>query len=191
MGKTAWLVLKVSFLVASCAARPEVQTPAAEASASSPDAHPIPRVRPTDVRIAALVARAVEQSTSFRSLLDTINATDGIVYIEAGRCGPVRACLALKVTVAGPNRLLWVFVNPERAACEVMASIGHELWHAMEVLREPSIRSDGAMYFFIAKGREQNPPPWFETEAAIRVGQDVLSELRHHAKRSGKSCGQT
>jgi hypothetical protein len=58
-----------------------------------------------------------------------------------------------------------------------MASIGHELWHAIEVLRERSIRSDGAMYSFITKGRE-NPPAWVETNAAIRAGQDVRRELR-------------
>jgi hypothetical protein len=120
----------------------------------------------------------VEQSATFRSLLDKVEATDGIVYVEAGRCGRLRACLALKVTVAGPHRILWIFVDPQRGACEVMTSIGHELWHAVEVLREPSIRSDGALYFFLTRGHERNPPAWMETEAAIRVGQDVRNELR-------------
>ena len=104
--------------------------------------------------------------------------TDGIVYVEPGRCGALRACLALNVTAAGPNRILFIFVDSEREACDVMTSIGHELWHAIEVLRERSIRSDGEMYSFIAKGRERNPPAWFETAAAIRTGQDVRRELR-------------
>jgi hypothetical protein len=58
-----------------------------------------------------------------------------------------------------------------------MVSIGHELRHALEVLGEPAIRSDGALYFFLTKGHERNPPAWMETEAAIRAGQDVRSEL--------------
>jgi hypothetical protein len=128
--------------------------------------------------VSALIARAVEQSATFRSLRDTMGETDGIVYVEPGRCGTLRACLALKVTVSGPNRILFVFVDPEREACDVMASIGHELWHAIEVLRERWIRSDGEMYSFVAKGHERNPGAWFETAAAIRAGQDVRDDLR-------------
>jgi hypothetical protein len=43
---------------------------------------------------------------------------------------------------------------------------------------EPSIRSEGALYFFLTKGGAQNPARWVETEDAIRTEQDVRSELR-------------
>ena len=178
MWKTAWLVVMVLSLVASCGERPAAQTSASKPSISSPDAGLIPRVRSTDERVSALIARAVEQSATFRSLRDTIVETDGIVYVEPGRCGAPRACLALKVTTAGPNRILFIFIDLKREACDVMASIGHELWHAVEILRERWIRTDGAMYSFIARGREQDPPAWVETEAAMRIGEDVRRELR-------------
>jgi hypothetical protein len=90
MWKAAGLVVLVLLLVASCAKRLVAQAPASERSVSSPDASPIPRVRPTDVRIATLLARGAEQSATFRSLLDRINTTDGIVYVEAGRCVALR-----------------------------------------------------------------------------------------------------
>jgi len=178
MRKTAWLVVMALSLVASRAEQPAAQTPAPEPSVASPDAGAISRVRSTDKRITALLARGAEQSATFRSLLDTIAATDGIVYVEAGRCGGVRACLTLKLAVAGPYRILWIFVDTRRAACDVIVSIGHELWHAVEVLREPSIRSDGALYFFVTKGHSGNPPPRVETGVAIEVEEDVRSELR-------------
>jgi hypothetical protein len=178
MWKTAWLVVMVLSLVVSGAERPAAQTPASEPSVSSPGVGSISGVRTMDVRIAALIARAGEQSTTFRNLLDEIAATDGIVYVEAGRCGRLRACLALKVTVAGPNRILWIFIDPQRSDCNVMASIGHELWHAVEVLRVPSIRSDPALYFFRTGERDRNPPSSMETEAAYKAGRDVRSELR-------------
>jgi hypothetical protein len=177
MWKAAWFVMGLS-LAAFRVAQPAAQTPAAELPVSPPDTSAISRVRSTDARITTLIARAAAQSATFRSLLETIDKTDGIVYVETGRCGAVRACLTLKVTIAEPHRILWISVDPQRAACDVMASIGHELWHALEVLRESSIRSDGELYFFLTKGREQNPPAWMETEAAIRAGQDVRSELR-------------
>jgi hypothetical protein len=95
MRMAAWLVMGLS-LVASGPAPSAAQTLTAEPSVSSPDASPLSRVRSTDSRITALIARAVEQSATFRSLLEKVDATDGIVYVEAGRCGAVRACLALR-----------------------------------------------------------------------------------------------
>jgi hypothetical protein len=177
MWKAAWFVMVLS-LVGFRAAQSAVQTATAEPPVSPPDTSAISRVRSTDVRITALIARAAEQSATFRSLLETIDATDGIVYVETGGCAGVRACLTLKVTIAEPHRILWIVVDPRRAACDVMVSVGHELWHAVELLREPSIRSEGALYFFLTKGGSHNPARWVETKAAIKVEEDVRSELR-------------
>lgn len=188
MWKIAGGLVVVVSLVATRAAAP---APPEEAAASSPDARPIPRVRSTDGHIAALMARASEQSATFRRLVRTITATDGIVYVQAGRCTGVHACLALRVTVATPHRILWILVDPARAPCDVMASIGHELQHAIEVLREPSITSDGDLYFFLTKGRSPNPPAWVETEAAVKAGEDVLTELRTYVKERGQTCAKS
>jgi len=56
------------------------------------------------------------------------------------------------MTIAVPYRILWIFVDPRRAACDVIVSIGHELWHTVEVLSEPSIRSDGGFVFLPHQG---------------------------------------
>ena len=63
--------------------------------------------------IVEAIARGVERSATFRGLVDTIDATDGLVFVEDGACAHtgVRACLLLSVTVAGPNRLLRIFVD--------------------------------------------------------------------------------
>jgi hypothetical protein len=63
------------------------------------DAPRIPRVRDNgDPVIAALLQEATEHSATFRRLVETIDATDGIVYVERGMCRhSVRACLALKL----------------------------------------------------------------------------------------------
>jgi hypothetical protein len=92
MWKAAWFVMVLS-LVGFRAAQSAVQTATAEPPVSPPDTSAISRVRSTDVRITALIARAAEQSATFRSLLETIDATDGIVYVETGGCAAVRACL--------------------------------------------------------------------------------------------------
>jgi hypothetical protein len=44
------------------------------------------RVRSCDPTIAALLVRAAEGSATFRAELATIDATNGVVYIEKGQC---------------------------------------------------------------------------------------------------------
>jgi hypothetical protein len=139
----------------------------------------IPRVRDNgDPSIAKLIQEATERSVTFLRLVDTIDATDGIVYVEQGHCGHhVRACLALTAWVAGPSRILRIVVDTHRDRGELLASIGHELQHAVEAIGDPHVTNAHTMYSFFdrigptSEGR-------FETEAAIHAGMDVLAEWR-------------
>ena len=137
----------------------------------------IPRVRDNgDPSIAALLQEATEHSATFRHLVDTIDATDGIVYVEQGTCGHhVRACLALTTWVAGPSRILRIVVNTHRDHGELLASIGHELQHAVEALSDPHVTNDHTMYSFFDRIGPTNKGR-FETEAAIQAGMHVLAE---------------
>ncbi len=59
----------------------------------------IPRVRANgDALIAALLLEAPRRSATFRRLVDAIDASDGIVYVERGTClHGVQACLVMSV----------------------------------------------------------------------------------------------
>jgi hypothetical protein len=152
--------------------------------ASAVDRLSIPRVRDTgDATIAAMLREAAERSPTFRRIVALIDATDGIVYIEEGTCGhSVRACLPISMKAAGPHRLLRIVVDLRRARDELMAAIGHELRHALEVLMCPSIRTSAAMYFFYDQGNPTKNDS-FETRAAVEAGLDIAAELKHSAAR--------
>jgi hypothetical protein len=103
-------------------------------------------VRSTNASIATVLRQARGQSATFRRLVETINASDGTVYVEEGKCGQgVRACL-VTVTMAGAHRNLWVKVHTGVADVDQMGSIGHELRHAIEVLSDRTVTSGVAMY---------------------------------------------
>ena len=59
----------------------------------------------------------------------------------------------------------------------LLASIGHELQHAVEVLSDPHVTDTRSIYFFFDRigqiGQDR-----FETIAAIQAGLDVLAEWR-------------
>lgn len=178
--RRAWAVggvMVAAILAAHEAAARQTPGPARADQAVAPEA---PRVRTNDPALAALIQEATDRSPTFRYLAERIQASDGLVYIVRGRCGhTVRACLALWVGVAPPNRLLRVVVDPHEADEEVMASIAHELRHVLEVLDEPSVRSRADMFFFYTRDR-----PWqgqaFETQAAVEAGNLVFRELKEN-----------
>jgi hypothetical protein len=92
----------------------------------------------------------------------------------------VHACLLFTITMAGPNRLLWILVDPQKSDRDFMASIGHELQHAVEVLSNRTIKSDRAMYSLYFE-KCQRCGGAIETYAAIRAGAAVRAELRASA----------
>jgi hypothetical protein len=136
-----------------------------------------PRVRSQGPLIASAIAEGMGRSETFRRLVQAIETTDGVVYVIEGKCGNgVRGCLALSVSIAGPDRILRIIVEPRKAmGCELVALIGHELQHAIEVLSNPRIRSDGEIYaFFDRVGRSGIET--FETDEARLAGMDVERE---------------
>jgi len=145
---------------------------------------PLVRVRSNSPSIAAVIQDAAQRSPLFKRLLKTIDATDGLVYVDEGMCGhSVAACLLLTVRVAGPYRLLRILVDTHKLdkECELMGSIGHELWHAIELLSEPNVTSyQAAFSFFEREGPTDREKGRFETGAAVRTGLSVIREVCRH-----------
>ena len=142
------------------------------------DAARIARVRSVVPAINAAITRGNERSPTFRHLIETIGNSDGIVYVQEGYCGiSIRSCLQHWVGVAGPNRFLRIRVSTRKApGCELVASIGHELQHAIEVLSNPNIRDRFGMFrLFDLNGRTSYGT--HETDAALQVGMAIEREV--------------
>jgi hypothetical protein len=158
------------------------------ATASASDG---PHVRANgDPTLAALLQTASTRSETFKRLVSRIDETDGIVYVENGRCGhAVRACLVLTVHVAGSRRILRILVDTARDRDELIAAVGHELQHGIEALTDAHVVDDITIYNFFQriaptdKGR-------FETDAAIQVGLDVLADLRRADGHGNRADGR-
>ena len=146
-------------------------------SVAAQDVPLAPRIRSDNARITGAIAHGTERSSTFRHLVDTIDASDGLVYVLEGECGhSVNACLLMSITAAGRFRILKIRVALRKApGCELVEVIGHELQHAVEVLREPRIRNDSQIYHFFG-GIGPTGLGRFETAAAINAGLDVARE---------------
>jgi hypothetical protein len=142
-----------------------------------------PRVRSSVPKIAALLTEASMRSSTFRGLVRSIERTDGIVYVEPGHCRHgVRACLSLSITAGSGFRILRVLVDVATDVFELMATIGHELRHALEILTQPSVRTTEQAYMFYSREAATTRDA-FETRAAIQTGLAVEQELGRLGRR--------
>jgi hypothetical protein len=181
MAKTA---RKMAALVmaAVIVAAPSTAAAAVTSSPESPNAH----VRSDSAAIVALIERASDDSVTFRRLVDDINASDDIVYVQEGDClDSAHACL-IGVTIAGSSRALWVRVNVKmrNPDWDVMGSIAHELRHTLEVLAVPSVTSTASMQMFYRGVGFRGSARGYETRAAIDAGNAVRSEVRASIRRA-------
>ena len=157
------------------------------AQASADDASRKSRVRSEDRWLAGLITRASLGSATFRGLLTTIESTNGIVFVEVGKCshGGVRACLLMWMHAAGGNRFLRVRVDRQREGSDldVMASLGHELQHAIEGLSDVTVVDGTRLYNFFRRYAPTDSNR-FETTAAVTIGNTIRDEIQA-SERSG------
>lgn len=152
------------------------------ANPSSPEASP--HVRSTDARIVETLHEGYSRSDMFKTLVDQLNGTDTIVYVERGICsfGHFKACLPHAIAVAGDTRFIRIVVDPSENGAHEVALIAHELQHALEIARAPNIRAaDDITALFRRIGRSPHCPlgtqDCYETDAALAAGDAVLREV--------------
>ena len=147
-------------------------------------------VRSTATWVLDLLRQGESASTTFRQLLTALDGTDVIVYIEPGVCafGRFHACLPAVVSGAGGLRYLRVLIDRGRTRPpELIALIGHELQHTLEVANAASVKSgDDIRELFQRIGRPgecpKGIPDCFETSEGRRAGQVILEELHDNRR---------
>jgi hypothetical protein len=154
-------------------------TPSLSAAADArPGNQPMAHVRSSNSGLIALIEQAGERSATFRGLLDTINGSDSIVFVEAGECGHgVRACF-VSVAASGAYRYMRVVVDTRKADWDLMGSIGHELRHTVEVIGNPRVRDNASKHFFYEQIGTHGTETARETQAAVDAGNTVRAEVR-------------
>jgi hypothetical protein len=150
-------------------------------------------IRSTDPLISGAVDEARTHSSTFRRLVEAIEATDGIVYIASGRCPVIgmRGCLLHVLTTRGDARYLWIVVNTSERPEERIPLIAHELQHALEVLQNRAIRTGQDILNFyrspeksVSMGIGRFGGRSYETHAAISMAEAVRADVASAAAKA-------
>jgi hypothetical protein len=135
-------------------------------------------VRTTNAFLAALIADAREQSPTLAEMLDRVERSDVIVYFEAIPRfeGSLRGCVHF-IGASGPYRYVRAQIKTMMNRYDVVASLAHELQHAIEISNHPEVRSEEALaelYRVIGHERDLRQ---FETDEAQTAGRAVRAEV--------------
>lgn len=153
----------------------------AEPGSSSSERAGGPRVRPNDNRVATMLLDGLRRSPSLAALVDRIEASDVIVYIEIQPHlnKALSGCLTW-IATAGGYRYVRASLSPNLSADALIAAMGHELQHAVEIVEDPSVTGPAsllALYHRIGSG---GPPGSvrLDTHEARAAGVRVRQDLR-------------
>lgn len=186
-------IAAVAFLVSTLTAA--VVVTSAQAQVAPVDATPVPHVR-AEPEVRELVADAARGSQEIRSLIDRLEELDVTVYVRARTFvqTDLDGRVALLAAASG-RRYLVIELACGRPRLTQMGTLGHELYHAVEIAEEPSVvdaRTLAALYTRIGRRTDYwGGRMMFETEAAADAGLRVRRELFTNSTRVNSTRRRT
>ena len=157
-----------------------------EAWAAQDDHLRLTRLKPADTEMRRLVLDGYSRSAVFGELVDELQRSNAIVVVQFGSCakGRIRSCVS---NVEGDlrQRHIRIKVNTRTTDDRLIATIAHELQHAIEIVREPSVfnaKQTLALYRRLAIGKcREGLSEVCETDAAVEIESRVNDELSRGA----------
>ena len=142
----------------------------------------MPHLRPLDSLAANAIDVGLKRSPTFAALVQTIEGSEFVVYVESSRKLKDRMEGCLVHGAAGP-RYLRVLLKTGLSVDERIEVLGHELQHVREVIQAGIPNDAASMQALFSRigynkrqqgGRQQE----YETEAARLISTTVARELR-------------
>jgi len=152
-----------------------------------------PHVRPLEKDADRVLAKGLAKSPTFRRLVSRLEQSDVIVYVRLGWDLPQHIGGRLHfLAVHGESRYLVVDLNRAVAQTALVALLGHELQHAVEVAEDLDVTSPADLRVLYRRVGIQTGADRYDSIAARRAGYDVLREeaaSRRHSTREASAMG--
>ena len=142
---------------------------------------PPPHVRP-EHDMARLVEQAAHRSPAIQEWIDRLEQLDVTVYVRARAFSQLDldGRVALLATV-GSHRYMVIELACNRSEVVQMSTLGHELFHAIEIAEEPSVVNADTLARLYARIGVQTGDSrgrrTFESDAAAKAGQLTRRQL--------------
>jgi hypothetical protein len=142
---------------------------------------PTRHVRAVDRTMSSILAEGMRRSGTFAHLVLALDKSDVFVYIETGRLmpAPIAGRLLLAAGPEGHRYLrIQVSVSGYPGSNDIIALVGHELRHALEVAECPEVRDEASLIALYERiGHSSTGAHHYDTLAAQDTGRKVKAEL--------------
>ncbi len=147
-------------------------------------------LRIDDCQLAAAVADGARRSPTLDNLIERIQRSNALVFVapppSIGPASKLLGGLYYDMSSTGSYRIFTIFLA-RTAGDAAIATFGHELRHAIELLESAGSKDD-----LEARAREgrtawQSGPHTIETKAALDAGNAITRELKATRHKRGSS----
>jgi hypothetical protein len=149
--------------------------------ADEPPPAPVPHVRPLSADARDLVAIGLARSELIRNLIDHLDASDLVVYVDLSWFMADRTGQLTFIGSAGGVRYAMIRIACGHILPDALATLGHELRHGVEVADAPAVVGRASFASHYARiGRDlgrAGVSRQYETTAAVEAGRHVTREL--------------
>jgi hypothetical protein len=162
------------------------QAPATACHAAVPS-----HIRVMNCGLALALADGLERSATLREVVGRIGSLNGVVYVVfepiSSTNKKLLGFLSHRIAVTGSTSILYVSVRRNSGDAAV-ATVAHEFRHAVELLEDPSARTEAQIDALFERIGTRTSAGVFETDAATGVERSVQHELRatKHALAAGR-----
>jgi len=141
------------------------------------------RVRIRDRNVERAVADGTRRSLTFRSLIERVEHSRGLLYIFKAPylADKMEGCVVLDGGGAWEDRYLRMMIKSGLDQDRMIAVIGHESQHVLEILSAATRGSPGGS--FVVPGAFLVAPRHYETSAALEAEARIAAELREEHNR--------
>ena len=139
---------------------------------------PNARLRPMQKRVETLISTGMDRSATFRRLVRRIERSDVIVYVETrhdlrdGVGGSMRF-----IARSATDRFVRIQLNADCSNHTLVALLGHELQHVVEVADHAEVQSPEDLRAFYRRTGVRTGPDSFDSEEARQTGYLVRAEI--------------
>ncbi len=173
MTRLTRLMALAALVIRASAAAAQV-APAADTTAPAR----VPHVRGGDRLAIAVLEEAAVSSPTVVRLLAGLQQSDVIVWVLTGGLPVGINGHTRFLTAAGGVRHLRVTLKIPNGTRGLIATLGHELCHATEIASMPEVQHEASLEAAYRRvGVAMRGEGYFETDAAVRTGQQVVREL--------------
>jgi hypothetical protein len=140
---------------------------------------PFRNVRSTQERTLRMLEAGAERSPTIARLRATLEQSDLIVYVQTVRdLAPSIDGRMMLLNAGHGRRYVRIDIRQSLGSKEMLAIVGHELQHAVEIAGARDVRDDQSMIELYRRiGVSRDARSHFETLAARAAGYQVRSEL--------------